>query len=461
MRWNKQQKRVILSLLLLYIIFPVLLIAQSTGTDNSFQDKSLQDIPLQEISLKDALTEALKSNPQAGAAAMKLRQAEAGVRAAKSSLLPDLVTIGNFTRNEEPALVYPMHAAPSPTDPLDFENDIYSGIIRLDVPILDLSALSGIGVAKKTVDAQRAQNKVIHQDIMAGIIEVFIQTGQISDNLTLIESHIKALERRQTELKTLAQEGRVSPAYVAEAGASLNSAISDRLELLHLKKELGYRLGSLLGRKQPVYPGKQTFSFAALNDRNIIEETFPAGPKTLAAEAGYAAAQAGKDAAQFSFAPRVDGFAVQSLRSGPEVDFLSEWSVGLTVTLPIFTGGERLALLGAAEASAEAARYERDSAMINDRSETSILRSRWENTAVRRSYLTDAVQNQMLSVTATDSRYKEGRSSLSDLLTEETTLLELRMRERSLLYEQLLSYIAYYQIAGKLSPSIVQTFIEE
>ena len=193
----------------------------------------------------------------------------------------------------------------------------------------------------------------------------------------------------------------------------------------------------------------------------MTEGIFPAGPKTLAAEAGYAAAQAGKDAAQFSFAPRIDGFASQSLRSGAEIDFSSEWSFGLTVTLPIVSGGERLARLGAAEANAEAARHERDSALINDRSEASILRSRWENTAIRRSYLTDAVQNQLLSVTATDNRYREGRSSLSDLLTEETTLLELRMRERSLLYEQLLSYIAYYQIAGKLSPSIVQTFIEE
>ena len=451
MRRNTQHKRVIILLLLLNIIFPSLLIAQSTAAD----------IPFQEISLNDALTEALKFNPQAGAAAMRLRQAEEGVRAAKSSLLPDLVTIGDYTRNEEPVLVYPMHGTPTPADPLEFEKSIYSGIIRLDVPILDLSGLSGIGAARRTVDAQRARNTVIQQGIIAGVIEIFIQMGQISDNLTLIDSHIKALERRETELKTLAQEGRVSPAHVAEAGASLNSTISDRLELLHRKKELGYRLGGLLGRKQPVYPRKHTFSLSAISGKDLTDEPFPAGPKTLAAEAGYAAAQAGKDAAQFSFAPRVDGFASQSLRSGPEIDFSSEWSLGLTVTLPIFTGGERLARLGAAEASAEAARHERDSAFINDRSEASILRSRWENTAVRRTYLSDAVQNQLLSVTATESRYKEGRSSLSDLLREETTLLELRMRERSLLYEQLLSYTAYYQIAGKLSPSFVRTFIEE
>lgn len=445
MKWNSKQMRVIISLPVLYFLFPVLIMAQT---------------PV-EISLNDALTEALKSNHQAGAAAMKLKEAEAGVRTAKSSLLPGLVTIGDYTRNEEPVLVYPMHGSPTPADPLEFEKSIYSGIIRLDVPILDLSGLSGIGAAKRTVDAQRAQSTVIRQGIMAGVMEIFIQMGQISDNLTLIDSHIKALERRQTELKTLAQEGRVSPAHVAEAGASLNSAISDRLELLHRKEELGYRLGVLLGRKQPVYPRKHIFSLAALSGQDIIEETFPAGPKTLAAEAGYAAAEAGKDAAQFSFAPRVDGFASQSLRSGPEIDFSSEWSLGLTVTLPIFTGGERLARLGAAEARAEAARYERDSALINEQSQAAVLQSRWENTAVRRTYLAEAVQNQILSVTATESRYKEGRSSLSDLLSEETTLLELRMREQSLLYEQLLSYIAYNQIAGKLSPSIAQTFIEE
>ena len=70
-----------------------------------------QQLAAAELSLTEALSEAFRANPRIGAAAMDVRQAEAGVREARSSLLPDLVVLGSYTHSEEPALVNPMHGS--------------------------------------------------------------------------------------------------------------------------------------------------------------------------------------------------------------------------------------------------------------------------------------------------------------------------------------------------------------
>ena len=120
-----------------------------------------------------------------------------------------------------------------------------------------------------------------------------------------------------------------------------------------------------------------------------------------------------------------------------------------------------MARVQSTEARLNAAQYERDSTITNERNEAQIARRRSQHAALRREYLAEAVKNQAVSVTAKDNAYKEGRASLSDLLTEEAVLLELKMRERSMLYDELLAYVAYYTITGELSPSLAQIFIKE
>ena len=413
-----------------------------------------------QISLTDALEAALKINPRIGAAGMEVRQAEAAVREAQSSLLPDLVTIGDYTRYEEPALVTPMHGSPTPANPLEFDRDIYTGVLRLDVPILDLASLASVGASRRMVDAGRAQARTVEQEVMAGVIELYVQMGQLSDTLTLLDSHIAALTRRYEELMTLAREGRVPEASVAEVAASLDSGRSDRLELVYRQEAVAYRLGELLGRNEAVYPRVHDFSVTAIDKESLTNEVVT-GPQGLAADAKYAAAREAQQAALYSFVPRLSGFASQTLRAAPDTDISSEWALGLSVSLPILTGGERAARLQSAEARMNAARYARDVARAGEQNEARIAQAHSINAALRREYLAEAVRNKAVSVRGANNRYTEGRTSLSDLLTEEAELLELRMRERSMLYEELLAYVAYYKITGELSPSLVQIFIEE
>ncbi|ORC31827.1 hypothetical protein B4O97_16910 [Marispirochaeta aestuarii] len=413
-----------------------------------------------EISLDEALEEVMVKNYRIAAAEVEVRQHEAAVREARSTLLPKLVALGDYTKNEEQTLVSPMHGSPEPANPLEFDRDIYTGVLRLDIPIIDLASLHSVGATRHMLNAGKAQASIVEQNVIAGVIEVFVQMAQLSDSLALMDSHITTLKRRHEELETLSREGRVSPASLAELTASLDSAISDRLEILYQKDVVAYRLGEMLGRSEAVYPRNHGFSVSAIDKDDFDEKTI-SGPGSLAADAQYAAAQEAKKSTLSAFAPRLSGFASQTFRASAETDIASEWALGLSVSMPLFTGGERAAHLQSAEARLKAARYELDAARTNEQSEAQIAMLRSDNAASRREYLAKAVENQELTVQAAEFRYSEGRSSLSDVLTEEAALLELRLRERSMLYEELLSYVAYYKLAGKLTPSLAGKFIQE
>jgi outer membrane protein TolC len=421
---------------------------------------ALSPLSAEEITLAEAVDEALASNSRLQVAGVQVQRAEAVVDQARSTVLPNLVAKGDYTRSEEPNLVTPMRNVPSPQNPspLDLDDQIYSGVLRLDVPILNLSAFSGIRASRHGVDAERARREEAEQRIIAAVTEIFIQNGQLADNLTLMDGHVRALERRLSELRTLTEEGRVPPTAVAEVQASLQTVLSDRLELRHRREELSYRLATLLGRDESVTPVVPQF-----RDPPPIATTGErfGGPAAQVAEAQYLAAQAARDGARTSFVPRIDGFATQSFRSGSDLDFGAEWSLGLAVTVPILTGGERRARLSAAEADLLSARHNRAAVAAETVTDARILERRWHNAAERGELLQSAVENQERSVQAVEDRFQEGRGSLSELLTAETTLLELRMHRQSTRYDQLLAYLTHLQIAGELSAPRIQSLIQE
>lgn len=411
-----------------------------------------------EITLTDAVRRLDAANPSLEAAEWRTRAAERSVWEARSGLLPSLSLRGEYTRYEEANLVTPMHEAPSPMSesPLEFEEEIYTGVARLTVPLVNLPAIGRIGASKGAASARSAERDRLEQRLTAAVVEVFVQARQIDDSLSLIDAYIAALERRREEIGDLRSEGRVPPAQVAELEARLDARHADRLELEGRRYEVSLRLGELLGYDEAVDPASTEF-----NAPEFEPAPAPTGPALEHAEAQLEAAKAQRRAAGLSFAPRVDGFYTDTARSGPDRDFTSEWQAGLSVTIPFLTGGERATRFAAAAAELSAARSAREAARIGQERELSAAERSYDIAGERRRLTARAANNQETSVDSTRDRYDEGRTSLSDLLQAEADLLELRISERRLLYEQVLAFVAYHRAAGELSIDLVESLTEE
>ncbi|MFO8064393.1 MAG: TolC family protein, partial [Spirochaetia bacterium] len=153
------------------------------------------------ISLGEAVRRLESSNPSLHAADWKARSAEREVWEARGELLPTLAASGDYTRYEESNLVTPMHEAPSPkSDPLEFEEEIYTAAAKLTVPLVNLPALSKAQSAKDAARAQAAQRDTLEQRLIASVVEVFVQAQQIDDSLSLIDAYLEALGERREEL---------------------------------------------------------------------------------------------------------------------------------------------------------------------------------------------------------------------------------------------------------------------
>jgi len=120
------------------------------------------------ITLQEALRQVRSDNPTIRSTHEQLRVTEEGVREARSALLPNLTARGEYTVYGKETLVTPMSEPPTPqSDPLSFDDRIYSGALRLDVPILDLSALSLIGAARHEIEHRRSRSAETDQAILA------------------------------------------------------------------------------------------------------------------------------------------------------------------------------------------------------------------------------------------------------------------------------------------------------
>ena len=409
-----------------------------------------------EISLDEAIIEAGLRNPAIQASEWDLRKAEFELWEARGALFPGVVAQAEYTRHEYPTLVEPMREQPGPAAPeLAFDDEIYSGAVRLTVPIVNLPAIAGVDGAQAHVAVRRAGGEKREQLVLARVTEVFVQAAQLDDSLMLLHAHIAALERRAGDLRVLEAEGRVTAAEVAVVEKALDLAESELLELRHHRDTLATHLGELLGREEAIAPSRSRLVPADLPDNDR-----PGGPELRRADADLTAAEAAKRGARYSFAPSLDGFLAQTARSGADRDFATEWSAGLSVTIPLLTGGERVARLKSSDAGVKAAQNTYESARLSELSALHNARSRWENAGRRRQLIERAIHSQERIVTAAQDRYDEGRAPVSELLDEETTLLELRMQERRLLYDQLLAFVSFHKTGGTLSPETVTFLIE-
>ncbi len=408
------------------------------------------------ISLQEALDAALKRNPLVDAMRQQRRTAEARVREATGGFLPQISMLVGYTRYQEPNIIIPIHKV-GVFPPLD--DQIYEARLQLQVPLFSGGrTLANRRAAKAGMQESRMQETLAELSLIERIGQMFIQAQELNDRAQLIAARITSLRRRHHELSLLLQEGRVSPADLAIVTSSLQSARADSLELDSKKQELALRLAQLVGRRQPVYPEMQQGATAAavVPDTSLLRHP---GPQIRQARARVERARAMKSLAVRSFLPEISGFAVYNYRSGADLDFIGEWAAGVTLKLPLFEGGRRIARVKAAQASLRAAENGLQYARDAHDTELRVALQQWQAARERRRLIAAAVASKTTSVRAYQEMYDAGRLSLSDLLVQETELLQLQMQEKSLAYQERMAVLHYYATAGELNAANVQQFV--
>ncbi len=414
---------------------------------------------VQSTTLSAALEAALARNPSIHAVENQRKAAEARTREAGRGRLPTLSLASGYTRYEEPNIVVPIHRA-GVFPPLD--DQIYEARFQLQVPLYDGGRTRAHErAAQASVEENRAQEDLARIRIVEEVGRMFVQAGGLEDRARLTESRMRSLRRRRDELARLLEEGRVSPADFALISAAVETARADSAEIESKKWEIAVRLGQLVRAGGPVFPslaGLDAVGGAKQEEIGSVPLDRTA-PQVSKARAQLTRAGALRSLAARSFRPEVRGFALYSYRSGADLDPIGEWAAGVTLQLPLFEGGRRLAGLDAARASLRAAQSNLRSVQDTQDAELKIALERGETARVRRRHVSSAVEETARFVAAYQEMYEAGRVSLSELLAQEAELLQLKIQERDLAYQEMLAALHSHAAAGTLTPRTAKKII--
>lgn len=255
-----------------------------------------------------------------------------------------------------------------------------------------------------------------------------------------------------------AQAGFESPANAALARASAaegNSRVTQQRAACDLDIKALVALTAIdeaALRKKMADAETKPSSFQPIAIDALPAQTLSQRPDVFIAEREVAAASAEVGNAQAQRYPRLTlsgSVGVGNFYSRGVSTSLNTWSIGpITLSLPIFDGGVRVANIDAAKA-----RY--DEAVVNYRStvrqavrEVEEALVNLQSTIARSEDARVAVEGYDVSFKATDARYKNGLASLIDLENTRRQRLAAELNAVSLERDRMAAWIALYRAAG-------------
>jgi multidrug efflux system outer membrane protein len=297
--------------------------------------------------LNDLQRRATGANQDLKAAIARVDQARATARVARSELLPTLDANPSWTRqryspNQEPSFgditASTFHA---PLD-LSYEIDLWGRVRR------------GFESARADAQASLANFYNVLLTLHSDVSQNYFALRALDAEIATV-SRTVGLRREQVQLVRSRFEGGIGNELdVARAENELASTEAEAASLAKLRAELENALAVLLGENP------STFQLAALNDSNQgwnpQPPAIPAGlpahllerrPDVATAERQLAAANARIGVAKAAFFPVLRLTGSGGYLSG-EIDNLFSWdsrvwSIGPSISLPIFAGGRNRA----------------------------------------------------------------------------------------------------------------------
>ncbi len=415
------------------------------------------------LSLQEALQAALNNNPTVSGVEADVSAAEADVWNAYTDFLPQVTVNGSYTRFEEPNIIIPIHEV-GVFPPLD--DRIYEGNIRARIPIFNGGrTLFSTQAARAELAAKRARKKEAAVNLLENVATLYLKAYRLSDQQQIIYRQLQALEQRRHEVKICVTEGRASQNDLALLESSLESSRSDSLELHSRMRNLHTQLGQLLGRKQAVVPKRET-----VQSHKIPQSLQPSLNESVTGQAGPQLQQAKQllekstsmaTAAKLSFMPRLDGFAQYTYRTGEENwDPVGEWAAGLSLNIPIFNGGSRIAEIQSSRRRTKAAEMRYKAAELEQNALLTSTYESWSSIRMQKQRLERAVQNKNDYVKSRQELYNDGRLPLSALLTQENELLDLQLKLKAKMYDEKEQVIRFFAVTGQLTQEDIITIFK-
>jgi multidrug efflux system outer membrane protein len=300
-----------------------------------FQDRELDRLE----------TDAAEANQQLKAAFARLEQARAITDTTRAGLFPHIVLSGTATR-ERSSANQPSALTGATTGHGSTFNDF-------TVPFILSYELDLWGRVRRSVESAKAQQQASADDLAA--IRLIIEAEVAADYLTLraldaelaiVQSSVEVFRKSLELTRNRRATGIVSDLDVAQAESVFRTARAQLPAIALQRARLQHALAVLVGQPASSFnlPERALQSVPPVIPPELPSELLERRPDIASAERNMAAANANIGVAKAAFFPtiRLNGLAgFESVNASSLFDWESRfWSLGPSLTLPIFQGGE-------------------------------------------------------------------------------------------------------------------------
>jgi outer membrane protein, multidrug efflux system len=401
-----------------------------------------------DIDLNALEKQAVEANQDLKRAVARVTEARALARVSKADLYPSISANGAYSRNR-----LSENRANGPQQNL--ESDDFSGSFDLSYE-LDIW-----GRARRSVEATKADAAAVATDLRVVLLTLTSDVARnyqllrsLDNEKVVIEATI-ALRKDAVQLQeTRNQAGLINEGDVTRARTELANVEAELHAITRNRAQVEHALAVLCG--QP--PGN--FSLAATASNNTPPEV-PAGlpsallqrrPDIVEAEQLLQASSARIGVAKAAFFPTIKLTGAAGLASAGLGTFLNwpskVWSVGPSISVPIFEGGRNRANLKATEARYEQSVASYRGSILNPFRQVEDALSDLSSLSSQSAAVNRALLSSRDTAALANERYRRGLSSYLDVVDAQRAALQAEREETQLRGQRAISTILLAKALG-------------
>jgi len=417
--------------------------------------------------LRDAVRLALRENKAVAASSAGIRASEARLEEARSGRLPKVNYSESFVRSDNPVFVFsslltqhqfgPDNFNIGPLNRPDSINNFQS-VLSVDQPIYDAGQTRN---AMKTATLSRQlsseEQRLTQMQVISGVVQAYYGVVLAAESLKTAEQAVRSAEADLQRAESVRAAGMSTDVDVLSIRVHLAAVTEQRIQraadLNVARSALNDALGLPLDTMHTLSSTLAPLDLPELKLAALEQDASTARPEARSSRLATSLAKTQADQARSAMLPEV-GF--HAAFEADRQQFINKgganWLASIGLKWNLFNGNGDKARIEESSRWMERAHADEqrvDSAVrLEVRRAWANLRASVERIEVAKAAVAEAEE----SLRITQNRYEAGMSNVTDLLRNETAVLESRTRYLAAVHDERLAAANLELAAGRLTP---------
>ncbi|MEN8782034.1 MAG: TolC family protein [Desulfobacterales bacterium] len=413
------------------------------------------------VTLEECIREALRRNPDANAAAIRVEAARTMISEADSAYFPQLSVAGGYAVTDNPTQAFMMQLIQrnldirspdfDPNEPGNTDNLRLSAELKYRVYDFGQRRMMS-GSAALDADAVNLQLAAIRNELIYQITRGYFNILQARDYVTVQQETIDSLEESLQIAREKYKAGTAKKTDVLNLEVSLVQAREDLirarnsvdLAIVALNTAIGY---DFVTRESLPVPEEN------VSTPPVMEQDFKAienRPELQAVERMSRIKERLYLKAKYQNFPVHDAHGSYDLDSGNLESFEGSYTVGSRAEWDIFTGFRNSSAARKAETEWRAAQQDAEQVRNTIKQDLQSARIQAAESWQRLETIRKSVESASESLHITQVRYREGVAGITDLLTAQVGLIAMRTRSVAAVYDHAAAVSNLQRARGEL-----------